>query len=131
MATTLSSDPSPFTRIVFLCGEDMDPTAIRQRWPEAKFLGLAWVNGMLSRGFGLPAGALGSQIWGILIDAKTTQTGMYVPVTRRDGRSATAVIVGDRSSAGSLAGVLAQARYWELPRDYRDRIEALANAAPA
>ncbi len=90
------------------------------------------MNGILSRGIGLAPNALGSHIWGILVDTGEPLDGMYVPVTQRDGAEATAVLTGDGSSIGSLGGMLAQARYWELPRDYRDRIEtAIASSAAA
>jgi hypothetical protein len=106
----------------------MHPSAIRQRWPEARFIGIGWVNGALSRGIGLERDALGPQIWGILVDAGTPLEGMFVPVTQRDGTAATAVLNGDPAAVGTLSGMLAQARYWELPRDYRDRIEAASGA---
>jgi hypothetical protein len=118
-----------FTRVAFLCGEDMHPSAIRQRWPGARFLGIGWVNGVLSSGIGLEPDALGPRIWGILVDTGAPLEGMFVPVTRRDGTPATAVVSGEPAVVGSLAGMLAQARYWELPRDYRDRVEAAASEA--
>ena len=40
-----SSEP-PFKSRVFLCGADMHPTAIRRRWPEARFLAIGWVDGI-------------------------------------------------------------------------------------
>lgn len=129
VSTDVQSDPPAFARIAFLCGEDMNPSTIRRRWPDGRFIGIGWVPGVLSRGIGLPPNALGPRIWGILVETGAEQAGMYVPVKLRDGSDATAVLTGDASSIGSLPGVLAEARYWELPRDYRDLIEAAIRAS--
>ena len=126
---SVADGQSSFTRVAFLCGEDMHPSAIRQRWPGARFLGIGWVNGVLSSGIGLRPNALGPRIWGILVDTGAPLEGMFVQVTRRDGTASTAVLNGDPATIGTLSGILAQARYWELPGDYRDQIEAAASGA--
>jgi hypothetical protein len=117
------SEPS-FKSRVFLCGADMHPTAIRQRWPRARFLGIGWVDGIVAVGLGLPPFALGPQLWGILLEVGVPQRGMPAPVTMRDGTGATAMLTGDPEAVGKLPEMLAEARYWELPRAYRERIEA-------
>jgi hypothetical protein len=118
----VASEPS-FTSRVFLCGADMNPTAIRQRWPEARFIGIGWIDGIVTADFGLPPLALGPQVWGILVEVGAPQRGMPAPVTRPDGSGTTAMLTDDPAVAGSLAEVLAEAHYWELPRAYRERIE--------
>ena len=117
------SEPS-FTSRVFLCGADMNPTAIRQRWPQARFLGIGWIDGGVTAGLGLPPYAFGPHVWGILVDVGAPQRGMPVPVTLRDGSGTTAMLTGDPATVGSLPEMLTEARYWELPRAYRERIEA-------
>lgn len=117
------SEPS-FKSRVFLCGADMNPTAIRRRWPAARFLGIGWIDGIVTVGLDLAPFALGPQLWGILVDVGAPQRGMPAPVTLRDGTGATAMLTGDPAAVGSLPEMLAEARYWELPRAYRERIEA-------
>ncbi len=120
-----SSNVPAFKSRVFLWDADMHPTAIRGRWPAARFEGIASGPGFLTQGIGLPPFAFGPRVWGILIDTGEPQRGMAVPIARRDGAEAAAMLVGDPYEVGSLAVVLAEARYWELPRDYRDAIEAV------
>ena len=117
---------------VFLCGANMEPEAIRARWPKARFVALARANGVLTTGLGLPANAFGPDVWGIVVETGTPQRGIYLPLTLRDGSDATAIMVDDATALGSLEDILAQARYWELPEDYRNRIEeTIAAGVPA
>jgi len=127
------TDPNPstpaFRRRVFLYGANMNPQWIRQRWPAGRFVAIARAGGFLTRGAGLPANAFGPDLWGIVVDTGEEQRGMPVPLTLRDGTEATAMLAGDPADLGTLAEVLAEARYWELPAAYRDRIEAVLNQA--
>lgn len=128
----MTAAPDGFHSRVFLCGANMEPASIRARWPEAQFVALARTNGMLTQGIGLPANAFGPDLWGIVIETGARQRGIYLPLTLRDGTSATAILVDDAAALGSLADILAQARYWELPEAYRNQIEAaLAANSPA
>lgn len=117
------SSPAPFRSRAFLCGKDMQPSAIRARWPEARFVALARTSGWLTRGLGLPINAFGPEIWGIVVDTGEVQDGTFLPVTLRDGTETTAMAVGDPSDTGTPEEMLAGARYWELPEAYRERIE--------
>lgn len=123
------TDPFPFRSRVFLCGADMRPSAIRRRWPAARFVALARAGGFLTRGIGLPSDAFGPEVWGIVVETGERQRGTPLPVTLRDGTETTAMIVGDPSEIGSPDEILAQARYWELPEAYRERIEAYIASA--
>ena len=114
----------PFRSRVFLCGANMNPVAIRQRWAEARFVGLASAAGWLTRGLGLPPNAFGTTIWGIVVETGAYQRGTLLPITMRDGTATTAMLVGEAADIGALPDILAEARYWELPEAYRRAIEA-------
>jgi hypothetical protein len=128
VATTIKEEASFLSR-VFLCGADMDPVEIRKRWPESRFLGIAWASGDLVQGIGLSKGALGPRLWGIVIETGQRQRGHYLPITMRDGTSTTAVLTATPDTLGTLPEILSEAHYWELPRDYRDRLQALVDAS--
>jgi hypothetical protein len=49
----------------------------------------------------------------------------HIPVTLREGTTVLAALLTTRKTAGSSEDMLAQARYWELPVPYRDRLAAL------
>lgn len=123
------SDALPFRSRVFLCGANMRPGAIRARWPAARFVALAQAGGFLTQWIGLPADAFGPNVWGIVVETGEWQRGTILPLTLRDGTESTAMVVGDPAEVGTPAEILAQARYWELPEAYRDRIEAYIAAS--
>ncbi len=52
-----------------------------------------------------------------------------LPLRLIDGTSVTAMTDGDPAGFGSVTEALAQARYWELPANYRDRLEQAATSA--
>lgn len=116
--------PSTFKSRVFLCGADMNPIAIRDAWPESRFVGIAHANGILTRGAGLGANAFGPDVWGIIVETGEPQRGMPVPLTLPDGAAATAMLVEHQAAIGSPSEILAEAAYWELPQVYRDQIQA-------
>ena len=123
---TQSTPTAPaFKSRVFLCGADMNPQRIRQRWPNARFVAIARANGILTRGAGLPPNAFGPDLWGIVVETGAEQRGMPVPLTLRDGSEATAMITGTADDLGTLDELLAEARYWELPAAYRDQVAAV------
>ena len=124
----MTAAPDGFHSRVFLCGANMEPAAIRARWPEAQFVALARADGVLTQGIGLPANAFGPDIWGIVVETGTRQRGSYLPLTLRDGTDATAIMADDAAALGSLKDILAQARYWELPEAYRNQIEVAITA---
>lgn len=114
-----------FRSRVFLAGADMNPVSIRQRWPDARFVGIARADGVLAAGVGLGWYGLGPDIWGVVVETGEEQRGTFVPVSFRDGTAATAMIVGGAENMGTLPDVLAQAHYWELPATYRETLQAV------
>ena len=107
-------------RYLFLCGADMDPTAVRAAYPGARFVARARVA----------SDALGSsepsEVWGILLRVPGgSGAGESEPggrVTTDDGRSFEARLVAGGRPTGEPAAILAWARYWELPPAYVDRL---------
>ncbi len=120
-----------FKSRVFLWGADMNPTTVRARWPGSRFVATARAAGLLSRSAGLPPEAFGPEIWGIVVETGDVQRGTPVPLTLADGASATAMLVDAPGGAGNPAEILAEARYWELPQAYRDRIVAFIDTVEA
>ncbi len=92
----------------FLCGADMDPTAVRAADPGARFVARACLP---PPGDAPPAG-----VWGILLetpaDGADTEAGATRRVVTDDGRPFAAV--GEAEPSGDPAAVIAAARYWEL-----------------
>ncbi len=116
--------------LVFLCGADMNPQAIQSR-PElrdSRFLMTGAILASLAEKTGLPPSLHGVDVWGIVLRVSPDAAcGESVNVRLRDGREVTAALLTSPATIGSLTGVLAEARYWELPVPYRDRLEAIVN----
>lgn len=129
MTTPEAYATPPFKSLVFLWGADMNPTTIRRRWPEGRFVAIAWAAGLLTRGAGLPAGAFGPEVWGIVVETGIAQAGTPVPLALPDGSEATAMLTGEPDAIGAPVDILAEANYWELPQAYRDRIKAVVDVA--
>ena len=127
--------------IAFLCGADMMPeeTRARPELEDAEFISIARVHGAHGQRLGLPAALIDERpsspgppgaIWGIALrlplieDEANRLRGEVVPVTLRDGTELEGTLATTAESVGAPADVLAAARYWELPGDYRDRLEA-------
>lgn len=94
--------------LIFLCGADMDPTALVTARPGARFLARARLA---------DSGAPGR--WGILIETPPLAADADAPlrpVVTDDGRTFEAR--AEEAPAGDAADVLAAARYWELPPAY-------------
>ncbi len=117
-----------FKSRVFLWGADMNPTTIRSRWPGGRFVTIARAPGLLTRGAGLRSEAFGPEIWGVVVETGEEQMGMPLPLELPGGADVTAMLAGSPGDLGSPAEMLAEADYWELPQDYRDRIQAFINA---
>lgn len=126
--TAPQSPPMPaFRTRVFLWGADMNPISIRERWPEGRFVGIARATGLLTQGAGLPPEAFGPEVWGIVIETGAPQPGLPLPLTMRDGTSATAMLASAPGHVGAPDAILVEARYWELPQSYRDRIQEVTD----
>jgi hypothetical protein len=126
-----SHDPAnpAFKSRAFLCGADMNPTAIRHRWPASRFVGIARADGVLTQGAGLGPNAFGPEVWGIIVEVGEPLRGMPVPLTLPNGSPATAMLASEPSAIGAPAEIFAEANYWELPQVYRDRIKAFIDRA--
>lgn len=118
--------------LVFLCGADMNPTLVRRRagLERARFVAIARIDGSEAGRVGLPAELGSDAIWGIALtiaaDASLPMPrGAAVSTVLRDDTSVEAVVLTDPVTVGSVADVLREAHYWELPVAYRDRLQAL------
>lgn len=115
--------------LVFLCGADMNPQAIQSR-PElrdSRFLMTCAIRASWAETTGLPSPPHGVDVWGIVLRVSPDAAcGESVTVRLRDGGEAAALLTSP-ATIGNLASVLAEARYWELPVSYRDRLEAIVN----
>lgn len=123
-----SSDIPAFRTRVFLAGASMRPSAIRARWPHARLVSIARADGVIAMGLGLGGYELGPELWGIVVETGEVQRGTMLPLWLPDGSSITAMSPGGPEEFGTVADALAQARYWELPASYRERLEAVAAA---
>ena len=106
----------------------MQPSRIRARWPNARFVAMARADGVIAAGLGLGWYGLGPDVWGILVETGEYQRGSMLPLWLADGTSVTAMVVDGPAGFGSPAEALAQANYWELPAAYRERLEQKASS---
>lgn len=112
--------PRPF---VFLCGADMDPTAVRARFPDARFVDVAHCAGPLPGLTAMDDLADGG-VWGILVRASAAGMGdeaVEIAVTLPDGEQALARLATRPADVADAGAVAAAVRYWELPPAYRMR----------
>lgn len=106
----------------FRCGADMEPTRIRERTPDARFVARA----RLTRGAdpfkatrakectGEPA------VWGILLShpASSDDPPPDGTVVTDDGRTFDVRLLTESADVADHAETVAAARYWELPPEY-------------
>lgn len=133
-------DPGDATgTLVFLCGADMNPSLIgdRKGLERARFVAIARIDGTLTGRAGLPPDLASGEIWGIALaiapaadPARSSSTPIAtVSIVWRDGTSAEAALMTDPTTVGTVADVLSEAHYWELPVAYRNRLQALVSGA--
>ena len=112
-------------RHLFLCGADMDPTAVRAAYPDARFVARAQIAAEK------PGSDEPAEVWGILLRVPAgSGAGEGEPggqVVTDDGRGFAARLMDGGRPTGEPAAILAWARYWELPPGYVGR---LRDAAP-
>jgi hypothetical protein len=110
---------------LFLSGAEMEPTAIRTAYPEARFVARARIaadGAAVSPAF---AAEVEGEVWGILVQVPGS-----IPATASreaftdDGRPFPAALVGEALVGGEPGEALAAARYWELPPAYVARLKA-------
>lgn len=103
-------------RHIFLCGADMEPIAIRERYPSARFVARARVA----------MGTEADELWGLLLllpGAAADDDGEdRRPVMTDDGRRVGAAAPAGWRTTGAPAAILAAARYWELSPSYVRRL---------
>jgi hypothetical protein len=110
--------------IAFYSGEQMSPEAIRDSWPDARFIARACIPveaGAVPEPF---AGVVADQIWGIAIEVPADLPGDAIPATADDGRSFR-VVPAEPLMSGDPETVLANARYWELPPAFVNPLRAV------
>ena len=114
---------------LFLTGADMDPTLVHQAYPHGKFVARGSTEahaGEISSEFSHVVAAPGvGDVWGILVHVPATYGDheRRHQVTTDDGRTMTAVVIGERMAAGLTHSVLKAAQYWELPAGYVGRLK--------
>jgi len=120
-------DNAATSRLAFFCGEDMDPGAIRRHegFESARFVA---IGAAAAAHHVMPSGLESDDVWGIVVrvpEHVDLAAAPHISVTLRDGTAVEAAMLTTAASVGSADGILAQARYWELPVPYRNRLESL------
>jgi hypothetical protein len=137
----VSDEPAAY---LFLCGADMDPSAVLAAYPGARFVARTWVAAAAIDLPPLPdaelpppmpgtARAPAAAVWGILLrlpagESSVTAT-RAVTATTDDERRFAAAVGTAAAALADPAAVLAWARYWELPPSYVRRLAVWAEAA--
>jgi hypothetical protein len=129
----MTQEPQPIgdnagdiSRFAFLCGADMEPTAIRRRagFDTARFVS---IGSTTAAGPVMPTALANDEVWGVVLrvpEGVALHDVPHIPVRLREGTTILAAMLTTADSAGTTADILAQARYWELPVPYRNRLEA-------
>lgn len=113
-------------QVLFFSGEQMTPEGIRAAYLKATFIARGSVPagaGQVAEPF---AAVIDGAVWGIAVAVDREIDGPALIVTLDDGRQIDAV-GAEPLLAGDPATVLANARYWESPPAFVDRIK---NAVP-
>lgn len=120
--------------LAFICGADMNPIVIegREGFSTSRFVAIASADATVGKDAGLPGGLGEGEIWGIALrvpSAGTAPQGIQrepVSITLQDGTRANAVLMTNPTTVGTPEAILKEAHYWELPGEYRTRLEAAA-----
>lgn len=120
--------------LAFICGADMNPSVIegREGFSTSRFVAIARADASVAKEAGLPQGLEDGDVWGIALrveSAGTAPQGIQrqpISITLQDGTSANAVLMTNPTTAGTPEAILREAQYWELPAEYRSRLEAAA-----
>ncbi len=120
--------------LAFVCGADMNPSVIegREGFSASQFVAIASADGSIAQEAGLPEGLGQGRIWGIVLRVESAGTAPQgirrepLTVTLQDGTSANAVLMTNSTTAGTPDAILKEAHYWELPGEYRSRLESIA-----
>ena len=111
-------------QVLFYSGEGMTPEGIRAAFPGARFIARASVrvdSAQIAEPFQT---IVGGEVWGIAVEIDGERDGEEMTVTLDDGRQLE-VVPAEPLLGGDPAIVLANARYWELPPAFVDRIASV------
>jgi hypothetical protein len=111
-------------QVLFYTGEGMTPEGIRAAYPEARYIARGSVRVETSRVPEPFATVIEGAVWGIAVEIDGDADGRELTVTLDDGRQLEAV-VAEPLLGGDPAVVLANARYWESPPAFVDRIASV------
>jgi hypothetical protein len=119
---------------LFLSGETMHPSVIRNAWPIARFVGRTCVKvprTLVSQPF---ADALAEDdgqvvVWGVAIQVDEAIAGRELPGHLDAGDEITLTIQDDLLLGGVPDTVVSNALYWELPPAYTAVLRAAAGVA--
>lgn len=120
--------------LAFICGADMNPTVIegREGFSTSRFVAIASADASVGKEAGLPAGLGDGEIWGIALripSAGTAPQGIQrepASIILHDGTRVNAVLMTNPTTVGTPEAILKEAHYWELPGEYRSRLESAA-----
>lgn len=120
--------------LAFLCGADMNPSVIegREGFSASRFVSIASANASVGKEAGLPAGLGEGEIWGIALRIASAGTAPQAihrapaSITLRDGTLVDAVLMTNPTTVGTPEAIIKEAYYWELPAEYRSRLESAA-----
>lgn len=123
--------------VVFLSGEAMHPSAIRDRWPGARFIARASISALpaeLNPAFAeaLPTVDGRATVWGIAITVPDNLSGERRQGSIDAGEAIEVTLEEAPLLAGAPEAVLSAALYWELDTGFTAKLRAAAGvAAPA
>ncbi|MEA2528466.1 MAG: hypothetical protein QOG89_110 [Thermomicrobiales bacterium] len=113
------------TAYLFLSGAEMEPTAVRTAYPDARFVARARIAANGATVAPAFASHLDGDVWGILIRLPGTIAATNRrKATTDDGRPFETALPGTALVDGEPSEALAAARYWELPPAYVARLKA-------
>ena len=112
----------------FLCGADMAPGRIRHdpATSDSRFVDIGSVTSTSLRDLGLPLPD-SDDVWGVVVTLSQSPGGPEGSVTLRTGDVVQATVLTTQDSFGAIEDVLAEAYYWELPRAWRNTLEAFSD----
>ena len=120
--------------LAFLCGADMNPTVIegREGFSSSRFVAIASADASVGKEAGLPAELGEGEVWGIALRIASAGTAPQAirrapaSITLQDGSQVDAVLMTNPTTVGTPEAILKEAHYWELPAEYRSRLESAA-----
>jgi hypothetical protein len=115
-------------QVLFCSGEAMTPEGIRAAFPEGRFIARGSVQVDATQVPEPFRTVVDGEVWGVAIQIDGDRDGLAATVTLDDGRQLEAV-VAEPHLGGDPAAVLANARYWESPPAFVDRLASVVPIA--